>query len=196
MLGNITLAMQREISQIVAGKEVWDLGYGYSTSEPLLLKKLGASLVCAVDKTWRSVQPRVTTKKQVMFFDMYFADFLVSYPETEGSRIAFMKWPENGPLAGIVPLLEKCDTIVYIGLNDPYTVCGNKALWEYLAGREFIKEVKGKKNDLILYGKSVPRTSAPRCREEAAAWVTYGLTPTEEGSLPHYRREGEIYPAA
>lgn len=197
MLGNITAAMQREISQVVAGKEVWDLGFGYSAKEPLLLKKLGASLVCAVDKTWRSTRPcRKTMQKQVLFFDMYFAEFLQQHLETEGSRVAFMKWPENGPLTGITPLLDKCDTIVYIGLNDPYTGCGNPTLWEYLAGREYLKEVKGKKNDLILYGRRIPRTDAPRCREEVAAWETYGLLkrspgiPPEECPIPEAAGDG------
>lgn len=181
MYGFIGKEMTTALEGLVKGKRVWNLGCGTGSTEPQLLKRLGATSVYAVDKARRNhtVLPNSVTECGVITWcDMYYIEFMDKFTET--ADVALIKWPDNGPLVGMVPLLAKCDVVVYVGTNAGFTACGNQALWRYLANREFVSDVKGHHNDMIVYGKPVETATAPRCREEELAWMAHGMAWSSE----------------
>lgn len=176
MYGFISKEMTTELEGLVKGKRVWSLGCGTGGTEPQLLKRLGATAVYAVDKARRNhtLYPNSVTECGVITWcDMYYIEFIDKFTAT--ADVALIKWPDTGPLVGLVPLLDKCNVVVYIGTNEGFTACGNQALWRYLASREFVSEVRGQRNDMIVYGKPIEGAVAPRCREEELAWMAHGM---------------------
>lgn len=180
MYGALDNAMIKAIQEHVFGREVWNLGYGGSSAEPDLLLKLGAARVFAVDKVKRGPEAGISVRKGAHYCDMYYDEFIVMMDgpslKADGNRVALLKWPDNGPLTGLTWLLDQCATVIYCGHNVFPTACGNSALWRYLAHRDVLSIIEGEGNDLIIYGNiRKERVTAPRCREERAAWEAWEL---------------------
>ena len=182
MYGFISKEMTTALEGLVKGKRVWNLGCGNGGAEPQLLKRLGATVIHAVDKANRNhiLTPTFGTSGVITWCDMYYTEFSAFIGPSSAADVAVIKWPDTGPLTGLVGLLDKCEVVVYIGTNDGFTACGNPSLWRYLATREFITAVENRHNDMIVYGKPVETATAPRCREEELAWMAHGMTWSSE----------------
>jgi hypothetical protein len=192
--GLIEPAMIEALRPLVASKIVWDLGPGSLNDEPIFLLRLGAREVLAVDKEGPfrpdPTQPedqavprgvngrlrRITT----LFYN--FATTVAASastpatgpdtapdtgPDTAAPDVAFLKWPSNVVSVGLPFLLSRAPIVVYIGLNDGRTACGDLWVWEHLHKRPLLCAIRGEKNDMLVYGPPVEvKPGPPRCREE------------------------------
>jgi hypothetical protein len=161
--GLITPAMQREIANQVDGHIVYDLGAGDGYYSELLLES-GAATVVAVEKEDRAQVFKIR-RPDLKFVHAYFREVQVP----TGIDVAFLAWPQNAPLNGIVDLLGKSHTIIYLGQNSEKrgSACGNRSLYNYLRTREVLVEIQNEQNDFIVYGPGY--TVRPLLREEAEA---------------------------
>jgi hypothetical protein len=157
--GDITKEMWTAIQPHVQGREVWDLGCGGMT-HTLQLQKLGARCT-AIDKDpWR-VPPSLRGR----FIQSYFKD--VPLP-LEGIEVAFLSWPQNTTLDGLLPLVHASRTVIYVGSNTGGTVCGNPLLFDYFQHREVLCHIPHPRNSLIILGGACVRPRGPLPEEWAA----------------------------
>jgi hypothetical protein len=161
--GVYTDEMKALVAELVRGKEVWDLGAGNLSGTRMMLR-MGAARVYAVDKEDFRLEctPRNTTLLTCPFADLTLGDTEID--------VALVAWPVNRSLPGLVSILERARTVVYLGSNVGGDACGWPGLFRYLAGRELLEEVPHRRNSLLVYGAPTEeRFSGLLAVEEAAA---------------------------
>lgn len=139
--GRISDDQWNVIAKHVKGRVVHDLGAGRCENSLLLLEH-GAKKVIAVDK--ESMPSLRDTRLQTIraYFDG--CNFAVD--------VAFVAWPINTPQAGLVPLLRRAKTVIYIGKNTDGTMCAWPGFWRSLMEREILDYVPEFMNTVIVYG--------------------------------------------
>lgn len=160
MYGNITEVMWEQIRPHILNKTVWDLGAGDLHYSQRLVTD-GAQTVIAVDK---NPLPSPSTP-QIQTQQVLFANVVV--PPT-GIEVAFMSWPQNTRLPGLVRILQQSQIVIYVGCNTNGTACGNEEVFTHLRQRTILSDVRLQVNTLLIYGGACtdPRTLHP---EEKAA---------------------------
>lgn len=160
MYGNITPAMWEQIRPFIQDKTVWDLGAGDLQYSHRLVAE-GACNVIAVDK---ELMP-AGRSPQIQTLQMLFADIVVP---PSGINVAFMSWPQNTRLLGLVRILQQSQIVIYVGCNTNGTACGNEEVFTHLRQRTILSDVRLRANTLLIYGGACtdPRTLHP---EEKAA---------------------------
>lgn len=144
--GTWTDEMAAAVRPVVEGRVVYDLGAG-RLGHSRRLVGMGASHVHAVDKEraddawWRG--------KPITFIQSYYADLVV--PDVV--EVAFLAWPTNHRLHGLIDILGRAERVVYLGSNCNGDACGWPGMWEYLRTREIEAHVPHAKNSLIVYGR-------------------------------------------
>lgn len=121
------------LQEAVQGRRVWDLGAGTGAHADYLLD-LGAASVVAVEKerahwpdeTRAGLEWRCTTFKELLL------DLLTT---REPIDVAFVAYPINYPVLGLIPLLQRARTVIYYGSNDMGTSCGWPELFRILLDR-------------------------------------------------------------
>lgn len=177
--GTLNAAQEYCLKKLVAGKVVYDLGAGDLVLAHKLLE-LGAAKVIAIEKERffiDNVAPDIEVRKQ------YFQHI------DEDIDIAFVSWPANYD-NGLLPVLRRTKTILYLGKNTDGSMCGTPALFKYLLTRKIEGYVPSRPNTLICYSEQLA-TRLPVQEEDAAigmdtgeAPVPYGLgLPSEQSSL-------------
>ena len=156
--GLLTPPMQALLAPLVARRVVWDLGAGDLTHARLLLD-LGAAGVIAVEKEWHKM-PRPNDPR-LRPLRMYFSSV-----ELRPIEVAFLSWPTNHNLPGLLEILGMAEIVVYLGCNIGGSACGFADLYRELATREPLACEEHRRNTLIAYGRE-PRTS-PMLGEEFA----------------------------
>ena len=160
MFGVMTVDMESVVREVVRDMVVWDLGAGPALPYAGRLVQLGATRVVAVDKLEDVlIWPR---HDRVEVRHAMFADVL---PPEEGIDVAFVSWPVNRRLPGLVPLLEASRTVVYLGKNSRVEACGSRAMFDHLLRRDVLRELQHARNDLVVYGP-VTDLQRPLLREE------------------------------
>lgn len=144
VFGVVTKEMDYALVPHVRGRVVWDLGAGFLTHAKRLLE-LGASEVVAVDKEEMPdpSSPRITRVRS------HFTDLVV--PDG-GIDVAFLAFPQNTTLHGLISILERSQVVVYFGSNTDGTACGDVTLFEHLRGRGVLSHVPGRRGSLVVYG--------------------------------------------
>lgn len=160
--GHLTPHMDEVLSPFIQNKEVWDLGAG-SLGYAKHLLRLGAGSVVAVDK--EGFQPSRYKGHNILPVERYFADVQVP---PEGIRVAWVSWPTNHSLYGLLPLLMASDVVVYLGSNTSGSACGWPALYNHFHSREILAHVPHQRNTLAVYGRTIPGRG-PLIGEELAA---------------------------
>lgn len=137
--GTLSVGQQAIVKSLVQGREVHDLGAGDLALSRLLVG-LGASSVIAVDK-----EP-LTAKlpKGVQYRQRYFSEL------TDKVDIAFLSWPANHEL-GLVPLLRRTSTVIYLGKNSDLSSCGYLDMWKHFSTRGLLHYLPESRNTLIVY---------------------------------------------
>lgn len=158
--GKLLPSMAERLEKHIRGQTVWDLGAGDMTLSRKLLQ-LGAAGVVAVDKE-RSLHP---VPKGVRFLQDYFN--AVQAPAQ--ISVAFVSWPQNTHLPGLLELLQKSAVVVYLGKNTDGTSCGNRRMFEHFRSREVLEFVADPKNTLIVYGEATA-CERPPLQEETAGF--------------------------
>jgi len=152
--GELTPAMEQALVPHIAGREVWDLGAGDFTYS-LRLLELGAGKVVAVEKE-RS--PRHRPPPSITAILAYFKD--VEMPES--IDVAFVSWPQNTHLPGLVQLLERAKVAVYLGSNVDNSACGSGAMFTHFRDREVLASIPHRRNSFAIYGSACsPRPPLP-----------------------------------
>jgi hypothetical protein len=89
----------------------------------------------------------------------------------EGVSTIFTKWPANYRLRW-GHLLQPAETIIYVGMNDGITACGDQEFWMQMQHREVKFDVRGIRSNLIVYGNT---TDTPGFRPEEEQMAIKGL---------------------
>lgn len=149
--GKLNKLMQHTIDSFVKGKVVYDLGAGDLKLSKAMLS-LGANQVYAIDKEGLH-DPRQPIDK-LTFFEGYFDMFIEEHPELpEKDAVAFVSWPANHKLGGLLDLMEKFETIIYLGKNTDGRSCGWPGFFHKMYLRPVLAHVPWKRNTLIIWGK-------------------------------------------
>jgi len=164
MFGEVTDHMSQTLREYVEGKEVWDFGAGDLLHAKRLLR-LGAKHVFAVDKEG---QPHSRYRGwPITPVKSYYVDV---EPPPSGFPVAWVSWPTNHTLVGLVPLLERAETVIYLGSNTDGAACGWPGLFNHLHFREVLAHIPHRRNSLIVYGRQLSEAERrPLLGEEAAA---------------------------
>jgi hypothetical protein len=157
--------MDELVRPLVQGHQVYDLGAGTLGHTHRLLS-LGASSVVAVDK--QPFNPALYQGYPIQALGrIQFHQVVVP---TGGIKVALLAFPDNRPLSGLIPLLKRCETVIYLGCNVDGTACGWPALWDYFHFREIKGHVPHPRNSLILYGRHLEESERrPLVGEEVGA---------------------------
>jgi hypothetical protein len=151
-----TNRQMRAIEAFCQGKQVLDLG-GYDGSLGIHLLEAGAAQVINVDKEnpYLSKSHMHLTKRNLTF-----GEFDKQYP-TERWQTAILSWPINNDygVLQVLPILKRCQGVVYLGCNTGGSQCGTPLLWQYLVSRQIYKHILERHCTLIIY------TEAPRTKE-------------------------------
>lgn len=146
------------IKQIVAGRNLVELGGGPGTFASWLVNDGGAESVLVVEKEVASCQPisrALNLSPKVTFYWGYAQDFN-RHPILGRKQwdVAVLSWPPNNRTFDLeaVKVMSRCALVIFVGLNDGSTACGTEVLWNYLVTRERLHFVRGRHNDLLIYG--------------------------------------------
>lgn len=150
--GNLNAAQKELLQPVVEGKTVLDLGAGGCELSRVILD-LGAPKVIAVDSG-----SAYTPHPKIEFHRAYFERFLqqIAAPRYD---VGFLSWPINHFLPALIPILGRCDRVVFLGTNTDGTMCGWVGLYEYLLTRRLDGYEPDRKNSLVIYG---PPSKEPR----------------------------------
>lgn len=157
--GGLTQERCDAIRPFVKGKTVIDLGAG-SLSLSLLLRGMGASRVLAVDK-----EP-MDKYEGIDIAQKYFSDV------KDTLDVAFLSRPINHFCEGLNEILDRHETVIYLGSNIDGFACGSLQLFKYLVQRNPIFHMFDGFDTILVYSKE-PRTESLYAEEVAAidAWL-------------------------
>ena len=151
---------QATIQPFISGRSVIDLGAG-NLAITRILKKLGATDILAIDKNTMPVIPGIETKR------CYFNDV------TESRDTAFLSWPINRFCEGLNEILNRHETVIYIGSNLDGHACGSLQLFKNLTRRNPIAHLCEPDSTVLVYS-SEPRVEALYAEEFAAIDIWNG----------------------
>lgn len=164
-------SMRNPLYLAIQGKHVLDLGAGDFTLSRYLLQH-GAKFVTAVEPHNPSrYGPPVKAPPNFVHLPVYFDnDTLPDYIKTTNVEVAFLSWPANHHLPGLLPLLREIPTILYLGTNFNGTSCGHPALFKFFLTRELVAFVdRQPHNSMIILGERLPKGQRLPTPEEDAA---------------------------
>ncbi len=159
--GLLSVKMLETIRPLVAGKTVVDLGAG-SCDKAVILKGLGAAVI-AIDKSF--MRPIEGIEQHCGYF-VEFAD-LDDRTLPEEIDVAFVSWPQNYRLNGLVRILERAGTVIYLGSNTDGNACGHRDLFLHMLTRKLEAYVPDRKNSLVVVGEALGRMRKPTFEEKA-----------------------------
>lgn len=158
--GSIVSDFIEPIQSTVKGKVVIDVGAGdLSLSKQLL--KLGAKKIIAVDKQL----PSKTSVQGIELVPSYFHEFVRTRKRWD---VAFISWPVNWEIEGLVPIIHRSETVILLSKNTDGTACGFKHMWQTLARREIEYAIPHIRNWLHIYSGEVDEPRKLTGEEEAA----------------------------
>lgn len=166
--GSVDERWHQLVREHASGEVVWDLGAGNGAYTGVLLDA-GASGVVAVDKE-RYTKWKGPADARVIRVRGLFAE--VGFPA--GRAVAFLSFPQNNRLPGLVELLHHFHKVIYFGSNLGGSSCGNVDLFQYLTTREVLGWSAKFNASIITYGPE-PRGCDALLPEEWGA-----LNPYEE----------------
>lgn len=154
---HLTAAQIRIVKQFTTRRVVYDLGAGDLTLSARLLE-LKAAGVIAVDEKAPAVRD---LDSKIRFIKSSYNKF------TKAPRTAFVSWPPGVGAEGLVDIVGRARTVLYLGHNFDGNICGTQELWAHLRTRKVIAHEPACKNTLIVYG-AVGREREPLPEEDAA----------------------------
>lgn len=138
--GRLSHAQLMAIRAVIAQREVVDLGAGSGALAQQLVDT-GASRVVAIDKVeWGPVASGV--ERLWMRFEDYVGP----------ASLVFLSWPDNHPNRGLLDIVTRAQTVIYVGKNTDGTACGWPGLFTEFQTREIVAHVPEQRNTLTVYG--------------------------------------------
>jgi hypothetical protein len=144
-----TPAQMRLIEAFCAGKEIIDLG-GRDGSFACHLLSAGARKAMSLDHS--KGLPRIIAKN-LTHHVATFAGYHAAFPNRRWD-VGIVSWPVKfaSIIGGVIPILNNCETVVYLGKNSASTQCGSRDLWENLTDRELVKHIERNVASVLIYG--------------------------------------------
>lgn len=165
--------MEAQVASLVRGRRVFDLGSGNGTLARWLVKVGKAAHVTAIDRSPDGKYSNKRLTQVIGYFDN------VDLPER--INVGFVSWPSNRHLSGLVPILERCDVVIYLGCNDKTTMCGFPALFRHMLGRKLIAFLPDSRNSMVVVGERLPEgdTRIPTPEEANGIQVWSQIRPND-----------------
>lgn len=161
--GRMDISQRRAVADAVRGETVIDLGCGDLGWAAMLIGECLAERVIAVDI--RPAQVNLAPDK-IQVVESRFADYDGEVPD-----IAFLSWPVNRPLPGLLRLVEQIPIVIYLGKNTDGSACGWPDLFEHFSHRALTLHMPRRSNTLTVYGE--PCDARQLTGEEIAARFYY-----------------------
>jgi hypothetical protein len=146
----LSLGMQSLLRGLIRNQIVYDLGGGSCEHACWFLSNY-AKTVEVVD---RNPAPKCLPY-QLRFHQRRFDEYLKEAPES--ASLAFLSWPCNWNMTGLVALLSRFSQVIYLGKNTDGSSCGGPDLWEHLQTRRVLHYIAHPSNCLTLYGEPLLR---------------------------------------
>jgi hypothetical protein len=100
--------------------------------------------------------------------------------------VAFISWPTNRELKGLIEIASECGTIIYIGKNTDGTCCAWPEFFEFLRERKVMQYIPDRLNCCIIYGGWCSKRKYVRHEEAAGLSITYhALVKDTKGPMPY-----------
>jgi len=164
--GHLSRAMLPIVRQHVRGQVVWDLGCGDLGWARKLLS-LGASRVVGIDKEpWTYGDDERLEVRRQLFIEVEIPD--------EGIDLAFVSWPANYVLHGLLDILKASRKVIYLGSNLGGSACAWTDFFDYILTRELLDHTPNVRNSLLVLGDHLPEGERRQL-----------LTPEEIGAGAH-----------
>jgi len=173
VFGTISPEAQAEITRYVQGQAVLDVMAGGGELADQLLS-FGAEHVWAVDKEFAAPKRK---SPRLRWTQSYLVDFVREHSAEGLPRIGFLSWPVFHTTPGLIDLISRLETVIYLGVNDSFSACGSREFWEHVAHREVLCQVLGDQ-DVIVYGARLPhsREDHDLLSHEIAAFQAHNWT--------------------
>lgn len=193
--GRLTDAQRNALApHATAAVVAYDLGAGNGAMARELLAA-GARFVVAVEKEELRRGAQRDRDGRIEWHPAYFAEYLARAPSV--IPLALVSWPVQTPTPGLAALCARANVVAYLGKNTDHTACGDRALFEHLARRPVLAEVRDRRNDLVVYGRGVVKR--PLLAEEIGAlcdepleWETAGrIARVVAPTLQHFTQQTE-----
>ena len=159
--GVLSPAQQEVVAEHVKGKLVHDMGFGDATLARVLVN-LGAREVIGVDK--ETVFEGLLDK--IHHYRCRFEEFVGE------AKLIFLSWPINHDNFALLRLVQKAETVIYLGKHTDGTACGWPGLYTHLSSREIHSHLPERKNTLTIYGPA--RMARPMTGEECGGIFNMG----------------------
>lgn len=160
------------IYRTVNGRHVHDFGCGVGAFTRVL-EQAGALSAVGIDSDemfMRTASKHLSTAV-TKFVCADFADYNEQHPED--FDVGIVSWPVNWFNHGLVQLIQRCKTVIYIGKNTDLTASGGPELFRHLVTRRVIEYLPDFTNTLCVYGE-VLEEPRPITGEELAAVRQWG----------------------
>lgn len=172
--GRMNARQRRAVADAVRGETVIDLGCGDLGWAAMLVGECQAERVIAVDKAPCLIN-LAPDKIEVVESRFEYYDGVI--PD-----IAFLSWPMNHPMPGLLRLVEQIPIVIYLGKNVDGSACGWPGLFEHFSGRALALHMPHHGSTLTVYGE--PCDARQLTGEEIAARFYYA-----ESSLTYNKAE-------
>lgn len=168
MYGCLNDIQKEALKPFLHGRAVTDLGCGDGGWAKYILEE-GATRVVAVDKDDFIRKPHWWRGRPVQLVRQHFADF------KNAVDVAFVSWPVNSYNAaiGLIGIIDRADTVIYLGSNVEGNNCGSPQFFENLLHRELLAYEPDRRSTLIVYGKKLPvdQKRLPQYEEMAGMYM-------------------------
>lgn len=150
--GTLTEPIQHKILPYIKEKVVYDFGAGNLTF-PRAFLRMGAQRVVAIDKV-PLVEHKHPVDAGITVYEEYFLEFLNRRRDLpEKDAVAFLSWPANYKLEGLLDLMANFDTIIYIGKTTGACMCAWPGFFEAMLLRPIQTYLPDIQNNFIVWGK-------------------------------------------
>lgn len=154
MFGAFEKEHQLIAREYVSRERVIDLGCG-DGERARVLSEIGAKEVLAIDY---EIDRFRTRGDRVRFLPATFFDVVSRHDGLcDDYGVAHVAWPSTNRLRdysrSLIAILERIDTVIYIGCNTGGTACGTPALFEHFSRRKLLVYAPSARNTLIVYGR-------------------------------------------
>lgn len=155
------------IAEAVDSRHVHDLGAGDCRLAVLLLMECNARTVTAIDcelpDGGRRRALEYMLPGDLLFVESTFAEYVPSEP----IDVAFVSWPPNRFVRGLVDLAASARTIIYLGSNVDCSACGGLDLLQYFLCRELQRYIPARQSTLLVLGDLLEHPREPTGEERA-----------------------------
>lgn len=158
--GKFSAQQATAVRPFLKGRVVHDLGCGNEFPLARTILRYGAKSVVGVDMRPLDRGTRLPVKAT------YVNETLSQYVP-EDYEVAFLSWPVNYEVAGLVGLIMRAPVVVYLGCNFDTTSCGTTELYKHFVRRKLLAHVPHERNTLLVLGSVRHRSRKPTPEERA-----------------------------